>query len=335
MKKVFVMLLIIVVLGWGRAAEAQQPISAPRVGLVVSGLPSAFASRVEAFRQGLRELGYVEGRNILIEYRSAEGEMNRLPDLFAELVRLKVDVIVTHSTLAVQRAKEATMTIPIVMTNTGDPVATGLVASLARPGGNVTGSSDFTPELAAKTLELLREAVPSVRRVAVLSNPANPSHEPALKETEAAARALRVELQLVQAREPKDLDSAFSAMRKKRSSALLVIADRLFLDHRAQIAAWAANNRLPTIFSQPEYVEAGGLMSYGVDIAALWRRAATFVDKILKGRKPVDLPVEQPMKFEFIINLKTAKQIRVTIPQWTLMKADRVIRDASAKAGGR
>jgi putative ABC transport system substrate-binding protein len=228
--------------------------------------------------------------------------------------------------LATEAVKKVTTTIPIVIANVGDAVATGLVTSLARPGGNITGLTNFSPELTSKGLELLRETFPNVTHVAFLSNPANPMHGAVMKEIEAAAGVLRVELQLVEVRDPNDLDSAFSVMTRRRAGAVVVRADPLFLDHRTRIVKLASDNRLPTIFSQSEYVEAGGLMSYGVNIADLWRRAATYVDKILKGAKPADLPVEQPMKFEFIINLKAAKQIGLTIPQSVLYRADRVIR---------
>ena len=324
-RRTFIVLATSAAVATPLGARAQQPARIPRVGVVVSGLPSAFASRVEALRQGLHNLGYLEGRNIVFEYRYAEGKMDRLPDLFAELVQLKVDVIVTHGTPGPLAAKQATSTIPIVMGNVADPVAAGIVTSLARPGGNITGLSAHAPEITAKGLELLREAFPGATRIAVLSNPVNPAHGPMLKETEAAARVLGMDLQIVQAREPRDLDGAFSAIATKRADALIVFDDQLFVSTQTRIAKLAADGRLPTIFSQPENVEAGGLMSYGVRLADLWRRAAAYVDKILKGAKPADLPVEQPTKFELVINLKTAKALGLAIPPALLLRADQVI----------
>ena len=307
-------------------AEAQQAGKVYRIGYLAAR--SALEPRDEAFRQGLRDLGYVEGKNIIIEYRFGGGKREQIPNLAAELVRLKVDIIVAPGTPVAQAAKTATRTIPIVFAGVADPVGTGLVASLARPGGNITGVTPISAELSAKRLELLKETVPRVSRIAVLSTPDYPLpvKTETLKEMEAAARALGVQLQLLEVRGANDFDSAFGAMRKERAGAFTVLPIPMFLDERRRIVDFAAKSRLPAIFHWTEYVEAGGLMSYGADPMALFRRAAVFVDKILKGSKPADLPVEQPMKFEFVINLKTAKQIGLTIPQSVLYRADKVIK---------
>ena len=310
----------------GAVAQAQQPTKVPRIGYLTPASLSANAARVEAFRQGLHELGYVEGKNIVIEHRYAEEKQDRLPALAAELVRLKVDVIVTGGTRSTHAAKEATKTIPIVMAQDTDPIGNGFIASLARPGGNITGLSNLVTELSGKRLELLKEIVPKLFRVAVLGFSTDPGNPPALKESELAARALGVQLQSLDVLVPKDIETAFRAASKGRADAVLVLAGSVFNSHRTQIAALAVKGRLPAIYINPEYVEDGGLMSYGASITDLYRRAATYVDKILKGRTPADLPVEQPMKFEFIINLKAAKQIGLTIPQWVLMRADKVIK---------
>ena len=307
------------------APDAQQPGKVHRIGILWPTSLSAGQPRLEAFRQGLRELGYVEGQNIAIEVRSAEGKVERLPGLAAKLVRLKVDVIVAAGTQAALAAKQATSTIPIVMAAVGDPVATGLVASLARPGGNLTGPSLMLPELIGKQLELLKEVVPKVSRVAVLWNSANPLGPPQMREAEGAARALRVRLQLLDVRDPNDFDTAFAAMTKERAGALLVIPDVVFVTHRARVADLAAKSRLPAVYWTRELVEAGGLMAYGANIPDMYRRAATYVDKILKGTKPGDLPIEQPTRFELVINLKTAKALGLTIPQSVLLRADEVI----------
>ncbi len=321
-------LLVVVVLlvGCVGMAEAQQPGKIPRIGYLVPR--SALETREEAFRQGLRDLGYVEGKNIIVEYRFAEGKSERLPELAAELVRLKVDVIVAPGTPLAQAAKTATRTIPIVFSAVADPIGTGLVTSLARPGGNITGLTPISADLSAKRLELLKETVPRVSRIAVLSTPDYPLPVKAetLKEMEAAARALGVQLQLLEVRGPNDFDSAFGAMSRERAGAFTVLPIPMFLAERRRIVDLAAKNRLPAIFHWSEYVEAGGLMSYGTDPVALFRRAATYVDKILKGAKPADLPVEQPMKFELIINLKAAKQIGLTIPLNVLARANKVIK---------
>jgi len=309
------------------AAAGQQAVSIARIGYLVPSL--ANASLLEAFRQGLRDLGYIEGTNVLIEYRSAEGKPERLPGLAAELVALKVDVIVSAGgTLAALAAQRASSTLPIVVVSVGDPVTSGLVISLARPGGNVTGLSLLFPELVGKCLERLKQAVPGVSRVAVLSQPhAVPERTEMdiLKGAEVAARALGVQLQVVEAWGAKDFDRAFSNMISAHASALMVLSTPVFAGERRLLAELAARNRLPTVFSFREYVDAGGLMSYGPNLADLSRRAATYVDKILKGAKPGDLPVEQPTKFELVINLKTAKDLGLTIPQSVIARADEVI----------
>ena len=306
------------------AAGAQETGKVHRIGYLGSSSSTAHPF-VKAFRQGLRELGWVEGQNIVIDYRFADGRLDRLPDLAAELIRLKVDVIVAPATPAATAAKKATGTIPIVMIGVGDPVGAGFIASLARPGGNVTGSS-YGVGLAvnSKQLELLKETVPKLRRLAILSNPTNPGHARWMSEFNEAGRSLGVQLQVVEARGPTEFDGAFAAMAKERVGALLVVADGTFMLHRTRLADLAARNRLPSL-GYRELVEAGGLMSYGPSLGDLWRRAATFVDKILKGAAPADLPVEQPTKFELVINLKTAKALGLTIPPSLLLRADQVI----------
>jgi putative ABC transport system substrate-binding protein len=281
---------------------------------------------LEAFRQGLGKLGHVEGQNFAIESRWAEGKYDRLPGLAAELVLLKVDVILAVAVPAIRAAKEATSTIPIVMAIVVDPVATGLVASLARPGGNITGLSNMAPDLVGKQLEMLKEVVPTASRVAVLWNPANPGNAPQMRAAEVAARTMGVRLQPVDARNPNDLDSAFAAMTKERAGALLVLVDSMLNEQRTRIADLAAKSRLATAYGLPEHAQAGGLMSYSANRSDLFRRAATYVDKILKGAKPGDLPVEQPATFELVINLKTARALGLTIPQSLLARADEVIR---------
>ena len=308
-------------------AEAQQPTKIPRIGYLGVASFSASPARREAFRQGLRELGYVEGKSIVIEYRWAEGKFDRLPSLAAELVRLKVDIIVTAGPLPTRAAKEATTTIPIVMTNESDPVGTGFVASLARPGGNITGLSTLAPELSGKRLELLKEIVPRLSRVAVFGTSTLPGNAQSLKEIELVAGALKVKLQYLDVLDLKDIEIAFRAASKGRADAVLMMAaGGVVSDHRTEIVELAVKSRLPVIYNRSDVVEDGGLMSYGVNLNDLDRRAATFVDKILKGRTPADLPVEQPIKFEFIVNLKAAKQIGLTIPPNVLVRADKVIR---------
>jgi putative ABC transport system substrate-binding protein len=308
------------------AVEAQPTGKVYRIGYLGAGSATVSQPSVEAFREGLRELGLVEGQNIVIDYRFAEGGFDRLPDLAAELVRLRVDVIMAGPTPPAVAAKNATGTIPIVVAGVGDPVELGLIASLARPGGNVTGLSfSVGMDIFGKGLELLREAVPTFRRVAILSNPANPSHALAITNAKAAAGSLGVQLQLLEAREPNQFDGAFAAMAKGRVDALLVLADGMFIFHRARLADLTAKNRVPSMHGVRENVEAGGLMSYGPSTVAAWRRAAFFVDRILKGAKPADLPVEQPTKFELVINLKTAKALGLTIPPTLIARADEVI----------
>jgi len=309
-----------------RASEAQQPAKVFRIGLLGTvPLTEPGASRIwDGFFEGLRQLGYVEGQNIVIESRFSEGRYERVPALAAELVRLKVDVIVAAA-YTPDAAKGATSTIPIVMTNHADPVGSRLVASLARPGGNVTGLSVQSPDLVGKQLQLFKEAVPKLSRVAVLSNPIHPGHPRSLREAEVAARSLKMRLQVLEARAPTEFAGAFSAATKESAGALLVVGDPMFFGERTRIVELAAKNRLPLMASQKEYAEAGGLLAYGIDHRDSFRRAATYVDKILKGAKPGDLPIEQPTKFEFVINLKTAKALGLTIPPSLLGRADEVI----------
>jgi putative ABC transport system substrate-binding protein len=307
-------------------AEAQQPKKVPRIGYLGAVSPSAVSARTEAFRQGLRELGYVEGKNIVIEWRSSEGKQDRLPSLVAELVRLKVDVIITAGPQSTRAAKEATVTIPIVMAQANDPLGNGFVASLARPGGNITGLSTLAPEISGKQLELLKEIVPRLSRVAVFGNSTTPGTAQALREVEVAAGAFGVKLQYLDVRGPKDIETVFRAAGKGRADAVLVLTSFVFNPYRTEIADLAVKHRLPAIYSTPEFVEDGGLMTYSVSLTDLFRRAATYVDKILKGAKPADLPVEQPTKFELVINLEAAKQIGLTIPPNVLARADRVIK---------
>jgi putative ABC transport system substrate-binding protein len=310
------------------AAEAQQAAKIARIGWLATINLAASPHLPEAFRQGLRDLGYVEGRNVVIEYRSAEGKLEGLPTLAAELVALKVDVILAPTILAAVAAKQTTWTLPIVFDAATDPVGSGLVTSLARPGGNVTGLSILAPELVGKCLELLKQADPGVSRVAVLWQPGGlgeRTEKDQLKEAEVAARALGVRLQFVEARGPADFDRAFSDMTRARAGALTVLLSPMLFNERRRLADLAAKNRLPAVYQLREFVDAGGLMAYGANVVDLYRRAATYVDKILKGAKPADLPVEQPSKFELVINLKTAKALGLTIPQSVLGRADEVI----------
>jgi putative tryptophan/tyrosine transport system substrate-binding protein len=307
-------------------AEAQQSKKIPRIGFLSAVPLSSMSARVEALRQGLRELGYVEGQNVVIEYRYAEGKLDRLSELAAELVRLKVDVIVSGGRTATRSAKEATVTIPIVMGQDPDPVGNGFIDSLARPGGNITGLSAIATEISGKQVELLKEIVPKLHRVAIFGDSAFPSNAQALRETELAAGALKVKLQYLDVRGPKDIETAFQAASKARADAVLVLVSPITFAQRTQIADLAVKSRLPTIYPQSDYMDTGGLMFYGPSITDLYHRAATYVDKILKGAKPADLPVEQPTKFELVINLRTAKQIGLTIPPNVLARADRVIK---------
>ena len=308
------------------AANAQPAGKVPRIGWLGGPTRESAEPFVREFQRGLKDLGWVEGQNIVIEWRFAGGRAERLPDLAAELVRLGVDLIVVPSTPTALAAKNATKTIPLITVGGGDPVGLGLVASLARPGGNITGStSTVSPEIAGKQLELLGLTVPKISRIAVLWNPATPGNALALREAEIAARGLGLELQLLEARSLNDFDSAFAAMTTKRAGALFVLGDVMFVTHRTRLADLAAKSRRPAMYVQREYVEVGGLMSYGPTTRELFRRAATYVDKILKGAKPADLPVEQPTKFELVINMKTAKALGLTIPQSLLLRADELI----------
>jgi putative ABC transport system substrate-binding protein len=310
----------------GAVAQAQQPGKIPRIGFLAGASPSTNVPRHEAFRQGLRELGYVEGKNIVIEYRYAEGKPDRYPGLAAELVRLKVDIILTAGPGPTRAAKAVTSTIPIVMAQDNDPVADGFVASLARPGGNITGLSTFAPELGGKRLEILREVVPKLASVGVLGNSTFRGNAPVMREMEIAAKVFKIKLQYLDVLGSKDIETAFRVANKERTDAVLTLVSAVLSTQRAQIIELAVKNRLPAIYHNSQFVEAGGLMAYSADLTDLFHRSATYVDKILKGRKPADLPVEQPTKFEFIINLKAAKQIGLTMPPNVLARADKVIR---------
>jgi len=308
-------------------AEAQQPTKVPRIGYLTGATPDGQAARIDSFRQGLRELGYLEGKNVVVEYRYAELKPDRLPALAAELVHLKVDVIVTSAGGMTRAAKEATHTIPIVMAQDNDPVANGFVTSLARPGGNITGLSNVAPEISGKQLELLKEIIPKLSRAAILGTSAKlPSNAQQLREIERAAGAFKVKLQYLTVLSPKDIKTAFRAATKGRADAVLVLPGSIFYSRRPQIIKFAVESRLPAIYNRSEYVEDGGLVTYGASLPDLDRRASTYVDKILKGANPAALPVEQPTKFELVINLKTAKQIGLMIPPNVLARADRVIR---------
>jgi len=306
------------------SARAQQQKKAPRIGWL--GAAHTSAPRMEAFRQGLHELGYTDGKNIFIEYRYAEGKLDHLPALAADLVRLKVDVIVAGSPQVTRAAKQATSTIPIVMAFDDDPVGSGFVASLARPGGNITGLSTLFPEMSGKQLELLREIVPKLSRVAVLGNATQPGNPQALREINLTADGFGVQIQYLEVRGPKDIETAFREASKERADAVLVLSTTILYFNRRQVSDLAVKTRLPTIYGRPEYVDEGGLVYYGPSYTDLYRRAAVYVDKILKGAKPADLPVEQPTKFELIINLKAAKQVGLTIPSRVLERANQVIK---------
>jgi putative tryptophan/tyrosine transport system substrate-binding protein len=325
-EKIFCLALSAVLLALSVSTEAQQAGKVPRIGYLNGASPSSISARIEAFRQGLRELGYVEGKSIVIEWRHAEGKLDRLPALAAELVRLKVDIIVSAGSISTRSVKEATVTIPIVMTQDGDPVANGFVASLARPGGKITGLATLAPEISGKQLELLKEIIPRLARVAVLGTSTRPGNAQALREVEIAAGAFGVKLQFLDILGLKDIEAAFRAASKGRADAVLVLSSGIAADRRTEIAELALKSRLPAIYFRSEFVEDGGLMSYGVSFTDLDRRAATYVDKILKGAKPADLPVEQPTKFELVINLKAAKEIGLTIPPNVLARADKVIK---------
>ena len=307
------------------AARAQPAGKLRRIGFLGNSTAALEANLVQPFRDGLRELGYVEGRDVAIEYRWAEGQYERLPALVAELIALKVEVLVTAGTPAALAVKRATTTIPLVMVAVGDPVGTGLVQSLARPGGNLTGLVSIAPDLEGKRLELLSEIVPKLSSVAFLANPANPFHVTSEKQARAAARSLHLKVEFFPVRAESEFDRAFLAIGRQRPGGLIMLADRLFLHHRARIVEFAAQNRLPTVYAYTELVEAGGLMSFGPSYPGMHRRAAYFVDRILKGAKPADLPMEQPANFELLINLKTARALGLVIPQPVLLRADDLI----------
>ncbi len=325
-KKFTGLTLSVLLLAFTFLAQAQQPAKVPRIGYLTQASASVIASRIEAFRQGLRELGYTDGKNIVVEWRSAEGNQDRLKELAAELVRLKVDVIVSSGPTITRVLKEATSTIPTVMAQDTDPVGSGFIASLARPGGNLTGLATLAPEVSGKQLELLKEIVPKLSRVAVIGNSTNPGDAQALRETVLAAGSFEVYLRYLDVLAPKDIETAFRAAAKGRADALLVLGNPILNNQRKQVVELAVKHRLPATYTRPEFIEAGGLMYYGTNYDELFRRAATYVDKILKGAKPAELPVEQPKKFELIINLKAAKQIGLTIPPNVLARADKVIK---------
>jgi putative ABC transport system substrate-binding protein len=324
--KVLLVTLILALLPAVQLARAQQPAKIPRMGVLISTTPAAAARRVETIQRGLRELGYVEGKNIIIEYRYADGKLEPLAELAAELIRLKVDVIVTDTSNATDVLKNATKTIPVVFTRAIDPVGDGQVASLAHPGGNLTGFSILAPELNGKRLELLKEAFPKITRVGFIQRAGSPRNEQRFKEDEVAAKALALQLQTILVKDADDLERAFDAAKKAGAHALTFTPSTFLNTNRQKFINLTAKIRLPAIYPGTEYAEAGGLMSYGPDILDNDRRAAGYVDKILKGTKPADLPVQQPMRFEFVINLIAAKQIGVTIPPNVLVRADKVIR---------
>jgi putative tryptophan/tyrosine transport system substrate-binding protein len=324
--KILVYALLVLTLATIHLADAQQQKKIPRIGYLTLGSLTTTPHRTDAFRQGLRQLGYAEGKDLVIEDRFADEKLDRLNELAAELVRLKVDVIVTSGPAPTRAAKAATATIPIVMTQDSDPVGNGFVASLARPGGNITGLSALSPEISGKQLELLKETVPKLSRVAVLWTSTIPGQALNLREVGLAAGPLSVQLQSLDVLGPKDIETAFRAASDQRAEAFIVFGGAIFNAQITRILEYVVKNRLPAIYLRPQYVEAGGLMFYGVNLTDLDRRAATYVDKILKGTKPADLPIEQPKKFEFIINLKAAKQIGLTIPPNVLARADKVIK---------
>jgi putative tryptophan/tyrosine transport system substrate-binding protein len=306
-------------------AQAQEPMKIRRIGFLAHGFPPPQSARVKAFHQGLRELGYIVGKNVMIEYRYAGKERGKFPALVQEIVRLKVDVIVTASTASIRAAKDATTKIPIVMFSASDPVTEEFVDSLARPGGNITGVSGLASELSGKLLELLTEAVPGATRVGVLSNPFTPNARRLLREMEIAAQILKLQLQTVEVQSPSDFNKAFLTLAKERADSLMLLPAALFSRNQRRIAELAVKNRLAAIYWRRQFAEAGGLMAYGPSVSDLWRRAGMLVGKILKGAKPADLPVEQAMKFELVINLKTAKLLGLTIPPHILIEADKVI----------
>jgi putative ABC transport system substrate-binding protein len=325
MKKLF-WLLTAILLASVHRAEAQQPTQVPSIAYLSSGQGFVSSERRQAFRQGLRELGYVEEKNLIVEYRYAEGNSERLAALAAELVRLKIDVIVTSGPPGTRAAKKATTTVPIVMAHDPDPLGSGFIASLARPGGNITGLSSLVAQLGGKRLELLRELIPKLSRVAVLGTSTNPSNVQMATEIEVAARPIGIRIQFVDVQDSKEIEGGFRAATKAHAEALFVLGNPVLNAHRTEVADLAVKSRLPAVYGQPDLMAAGGLMFYGASITEMFRRAAIYVDKILKGAKPADLPVEQPTKFELIINLKTAKQIGLIIPPNVLARADKVIR---------
>lgn len=305
-------------------ASAQQQGRVWRIGFLGSGSASAYAYRINAFRSGLRDFGYVEGKNVLIEYRWAAGNYESLPQLANELVRLPVDLLVTHATLGARAARQASLSIPIVLTDITDPVALGIVESLGRPGGNVTGSTFFAPQISAKRLQLLKEAMPRITRVGLLLNPTTPAAAVIFDETEKAAKLLKVKLQQFESRQPEDFEQAFAAMAQSRVDALMIQDEPLFTPNKSVLANLANRHRLPSA-GYGEFAEAGGMIGYGLDFRQLYRRAAYFVDRIFNGSKPADLPMEQPTRFELVINVKTANALKLTIPQSVLLRADKVI----------
>jgi putative ABC transport system substrate-binding protein len=317
--------LFLAVAAAGPPVDAQQAPKIAKIGVLIASNPASAAQNIEAFRQGLRELGYVEGKTVVLELRYGEARAERFLEFARELVGLKVDVIVTPTDVAIAAVKRETQTIPIVMVNSSDPAGTGFVASLGRPGGNVTGLSNLSSELSGKRLQLLREVVPGLSRVAFLWSPDVRGAVLDYKETESAARSLRLQLRSVEVLRAEDLDRAFSAVMSARAQALILVGNPVAFANRGQIASFAQRNRLPSMSTLKEYVDAGGLMSYGPSLPDMFRRAAIYVDKILKGAKPADLPVEQPTKFELVINLKTAKALGLTIPQSLFGRADHVI----------
>jgi putative tryptophan/tyrosine transport system substrate-binding protein len=325
-KNAFVFTLCAMLFALCDSAESQQRVKVPRVGLLLQGTSTSLMTRLEGFQQGLRERGYVESKNIALEQRFDEDREERLSALAAELVRLRVDIIVAAATPAVMAAKQATTDIPIIFVHSADPVALGLVASRARPGGNVTGLSSASPDYSGKQLELLKEAVPKLSRIAILWNAANPGTAIAFREMQDAARVLKLPLHSLEVRRSEDLTPAFKNIPKQREIGLVTLLDPLVLSQRARIVELASESRLPAIYPQKEFVEAGGLMAYGADLTDSYRRAAIFMEKILKGAKPAELPIEYPIKFSFTVNLKTAKQLGLTIPPNVLARAEKVIK---------
>lgn len=324
-QKIYALVLCAVLIAPCVFVQAEQA-KIPRIGVLQGASPSSVASNTNAFREGLRELGHIEGKNVLVEYRYADGKLKRLSELASELVQLKVDVIVAAGTQSTKAAKQATSTIPIVVGGAGDLVGTGLVASLSRPGGNITGSTVISPDLGGKRVELLKEAIPKISRVAVLLHSGSATDRAEVRQMEAAAQSLKVKIQIVEVKSPGDFQTAFAAMKRENADALVLVQSSFTSFHRKELAGLGAKSRLPTMCEGLRWTEDGCVISYGPDLPHLYQRAAVFVDKILKGANPAELPVEQPTKFEFIVNLKAAKTVGLTIPQWMLVKADKVIR---------